>query len=173
MARIAARAAEAAGAETRLICLKSYALPVYDADFEADYGMVDNVMALKQEFEQAHGFLIATPEYNASITAVLKNTLDWLSRPCAGETTATLSCFRGKVAGLLSASPGRLGGARALAHARQILTRLFVTVLPEQVCVPFAHEAFDGAGLKDPALQAGVEALGQRVTAFAADAAPA
>lgn len=156
-----------------MLCLKQYALPVYDADFEADYGLVGNVLELKREFERADGFLIAVPEYNASITAVLKNTLDWLSRPRGDETTATLSCFRGKVAGLLSASPGRLGGIRALTHVRQILTQLFVTVLPEQVCVPFAHEAFDESGLKDIVLRRGLEDLGRRVTAFAAYAAPA
>jgi NAD(P)H-dependent FMN reductase len=151
-----------------LISLKDYALPVYDADFEADYGLVDNVLTLKRLFAGADGFLIATPEYNASITAVLKNTLDWVSRPGEGETTASLSCFRGKVAGLMSASPGRLGGVQALGHARQILNRLFVTTLPDQVCVPCAHEAFDETGLKDAVLETAVEDLGRRIAAFAA-----
>lgn len=173
MAGLAAGAAEAAGAQVQLICLKSYALPVYDADFETDYGLVDNVLALKREFARADGFLIAVPEHNASIPAVLKNALDWLSRPCDGETELTLRCFRGKVAGLLSATSERQGGVGALAHVRQILTQLFVTVLPDQVRVPLAETAFDATGLKDPALRREVEGLARKIARFAAQAAPA
>jgi NAD(P)H-dependent FMN reductase len=173
LASLAARAAEAAGAQVRLLCLKSYALPVYDADFEADYGLVDNVLVLKREFDQADGFLIAVPEHNGSIPAVLKNALDWVSRPCADEPPIAVRCFRGKVAALLSASPEPLGGVSALVHVRQILTQLLVTVLPEQVCIPFADKAFDEAGLKDAALRSQVEDLGRRITRFAAHAEPA
>lgn len=173
LAALAARAAQSAGADVRLVCLKDYALPVYDSDFEADYGLVDNVRALKRLFTEADGLLISTPEYNASLSAVLKNALDWVSRPCEGETATTLSCFRGKVAGLLSASPDPLGGVRALGHMREILAHLQVTTLPEQVCVPFAHEAFDDLGLKDARLQGAVETLGRRVAAFAAYGAAA
>lgn len=170
---MAAHAAEAAGAEVRLICLKSYALPVYDADFEADYGLVDNVLVLKREFERADGFLIAVPEHNGSIPAVLKNTLDWVSRPCDDEKKVAVRCFRGKVAALMSASSEPLGGVSALSHARQILTQLMVTVMPGQVCVPFAEQAFDGPSLKDPDLAGQVEDLARRVTQFAAHVEPA
>ena len=172
LADIAACAAQAAGADVRLIGLKSYALPVYDADFESDYGLVDNVLALKQEFDRADGFLIAAPEHNASIPAVLKNTLDWLSRPCDGETDLTLRCFRGKVAGLMTATSMATGGASALAHVRQILTQLSVTVLPDQVRVPLAETAFDDHGLRDPALRGQVEALARQIVRLAAQAPP-
>lgn len=170
LASVAACAVEAVGASVRLICLKSYALPVYDADFEADYGLVDNVLALKHEFDQADGFLIAAPEHNGSIPAVLKNTLDWLSRPCDGETDLTLRCFRGKVAGLMTATSMAAGGASALAHVRQILTQLTVTVLPEQVRVPLAGTAFDTGGLRDPELRRQVEALAAQLVRFAEQA---
>jgi len=168
LVNLAARAAESAGARVRVIALRDYALPIYDADFEANYGLLENIHSLKRLFRGADGFLIAAPEYNASITAVLKNTLDWVSRPVDGETVMTLSCFRGKVAGLLSASPGRLGGVRALGHLREILNRLSVTTLPDQVCIPQAHEAFDEGGLKNIALQAAVEDIGERIASFAA-----
>ena len=81
MVTLAARAAEAAGARVRVIALRDYALLIYDADFEADYGLLENIHSPKRLFSRADGFLIAAPEYNASITAVLKNTLDWVSRP--------------------------------------------------------------------------------------------
>jgi chromate reductase len=167
---IAATAAEAAGATVRVISLRDFALPVYDADFESDYGLLENLRALKRLFNQAEGLLIATPEYNGSFSAALKNTLDWVSRPSEGETVVTMSCFRGKVAGLLSASPGRLGGVRALGHTRDVLTRLSVTTLPEQVSVPHAHLAFDDEGLVNVGLQCAVEDLGWRIARFAAAA---
>ena len=168
LVNIAAAAAETAGATVRVISLRDFALPVYDADFEADYGLLENLRTLKRLFSQAQGLLIATPEYNGSLTAVLKNTLDWVSRPSEGETVVTMSCFRGKVAGLLSASPGRMGGATALGHMREVLTRLSVTTLPEQVSVPRAHLAFDDDGLINVGLQFAVEDLGRRIAAFAA-----
>ena len=82
------------------------------------------------------GFLISAPEYNSSISGVLKNTLDWASRPSPGE------CFAGKVVTLMSASPGALGGLRGLVTVRSMLSNIGVLVLPGQVAVPKAHEAF-------------------------------
>jgi len=106
------------------------------------------------------GLLLSCPEYNSSITGVLKNTIDWASRQEPGE--APLACFTGKVAALMSASPGALGGLRGLVHVRAILGNIQVLVLPEQVAVPKAHEAFQPDGtLKDSKQQTAVEQLGR------------
>ena len=112
------------------------------------------------------GFLIASPEYNASVTPVLKNAIDWASRPIKGKGTP--SPFKGKVAALMSASPGSLGGLRGLSHLRAILENLGVLVIPEQVAVPSSHKAFDEDGsLKEKKMQLSLEALGARVAELA------
>jgi len=87
---------------------------------------------------------MACPEYNSSITAVLKNTIDWVSRPV--DDQRPLACFDGKVALLLAASPGRLGGLRGLVTTRTILSNIKVLVLPDQLAIPQANEAFDEDG---------------------------
>ena len=100
---------------------------------------------LKQLFREHDGFLIASPEYNSSITAVLKNAIDWVSRAAPGEPP--LVGFSGKAAVLMSASPGALGGLRGLVHLRSILGNIGVIVLPDQVAVPRAFEAFAPDGI--------------------------
>jgi len=159
---IAAAGARAAGAEVSLVDLRGYSLPLYDADLETKEGLPANARKLKDLFLANQGLLISAPEYNSSITAVLKNTIDWVSRPVAGE--APLNCFDGKVAALMSASPGALGGLRGLVHVRAILQNIRVLTIPEQVAVPNAGEAFapDGS-LKDGKQRAAVEALGAKV----------
>jgi len=162
LVKIAAAGARAAGAEVTLIDLRDYPLPVYDGDLETKEGLPGNARKLKDLFLANQGLLISAPEYNSSITAVLKNTIDWVSRPVPGE--APLNCFDGKVAALMSASPGVLGGLRGLVHVRAILQNIRVLTIPEQVSVPNAGEAFapDGS-LKDAKQQAAVEALGAKV----------
>jgi NAD(P)H-dependent FMN reductase len=162
LVRIAAAGASAAGAEVTIINLRDYPLPLYDGDLEERDGLPANVRTLKDLFLAHQGLLISAPEYNSSITAVLKNTIDWVSRPVPGE--AALNCFDGKVAGLMSASPGALGGLRGLVHVRAILQNIRVLTIPEQIAVPNAAEAFapDGS-LKDARQQAAVEALGAKV----------
>jgi chromate reductase len=111
------------------------------------------------------GFLIASPEYNSSISGVLKNSFDWVSRPVPNEPP--LVAFRGKTAILLSASLGGLGGLRGLVHIRSILNNVGVTVLPDQVAIAKAQEAIDERGsLKDPKQQEAVEALGRTLARF-------
>jgi NAD(P)H-dependent FMN reductase len=162
---IAARGARDAGAEVTLIDLKDFPLPVFDQDLEAEQGMPENGKKLKQLFIDHDGLLIASPEYNSSITAVLKNAIDWVSRPAPGEPS--LVAFRGKVATLMSASPGALGGLRGLVHVRSILGNIGVIVLPEQIAVAKAHEALNPDGsLKDPKQQAGIEGLGHTLASF-------
>lgn len=156
LARIAADAARAAGAEATFVDLRDFPMPVFDEDAERKDGAPEGARKLKELFLAHHGLLISCPEYNSSITAALKNALDWVSRGAAGE--APLAAYAGKVAGLLSASPGALGGIRGLVHVRAILGNLGVLVLPEQVAVMKAHEAFDGDGKLKDAKQAGAVA---------------
>ena len=123
--------------------------------------------SLKELFKAHQGLLIAAPEYNSSITAVLKNTIDWVSRPVPNE--APLAGFAGKAAVIMAASPGQLGGLRGLVTVRSILGNIKVTMLPDQIAIPKAHEAFDAAGtLKDPKLQESVSQLGAALARFLA-----
>jgi NAD(P)H-dependent FMN reductase len=162
---IAADAARRAAADVTLIDLKDYPLPIYDGDLEAASGIPENGQKLKKLFLDHDGLLISAAEYNSSITAVLKNVIDWVSRPLPGE--AGLACFNGKAAMLMSASPGALGGLRGLVHVRSILGNINVIVLPGQVAVSKAHEAFNADGtLKDAKQHASVEGLGETLAAF-------
>jgi len=155
--RLAAAAARAAGAEVTILDLRDLPLPLFDQDLEAQ-GLPPNARKLKDVMLAHQGLLLSCPEYNSSITAVLKNAIDWTSRPVPNEPP--LACFTGKVAALLSASPGALGGLRGLVHVRSILGNIGVIVLPEQVAVPKAQEAFTPEGtLKDTATQAKIQKL--------------
>ncbi|MBS0191661.1 MAG: NAD(P)H-dependent oxidoreductase [Phycisphaerales bacterium] len=162
--KIAAEMTRQAGAEVTLLDLEQYPLPIMNEDLEKEKGVPENAMKLKQLFISHKGLLIASPEYNSSITALLKNTIDWVSRPVPNE--APLAGFQGKVATLISASPGALGGLRGLVHLRSILGNIGVIVLPEQVALTNAHEAFaDDGTLKDPKAAA---RLKKAMDAFAA-----
>src|SRR5262245_26887233 len=162
---IAAKGAREAGAEVTLIDLKDFPLPLFDQDLEAEQGMPENGKKLKQLFIDHDGLLIASPAYNSSITAVLKNAIDWVSGP--PQVEQSLLAFRGKVAALMSASPGGLGGLRGLVHVRSILSNIGVIVLPDQIAVAKAHEAFNADGpLKDPKQQSGIEGLGHSLASF-------
>jgi chromate reductase, NAD(P)H dehydrogenase (quinone) len=162
---IAAHGAREAGAEVTLIDLKDFPLPLFDQDLEAEQGIPENGKKLKKLFIDHDGLLIASPEYNSSFPAVLKNAIDWVSRPAPGEPS--LVAFRGKVAALMSASPGALGGRRGLDHIRSILGNIGVIVLPDQIAVAQAHEAFNQDGTpKDPKRQVGIEGLGKTLASF-------
>lgn len=142
-------------------------MPLFDEDLEAKEGLPVGARQFKDLLLAHDGLLIASPEYNSSITPVLKNAIDWASRPAEGE--APLGCFAGKVAALMSASPGALGGLRGLVHIRSILGNIKVIVLPDQIAVPKAYEAFNSDGsLKDPKQQASVEGLGEAVATIVA-----
>jgi NAD(P)H-dependent FMN reductase len=165
---IAAQGARAAGAEVQVLNLKDFNIPFYDPDIEAVEGMPPDVQKLKDLFLESDGFLIAAPEYNGSMPGLLKNAIDWVSRPATGETQTSLTAFRGKVAGIMSASPGPWGGVRGLAHLRQILSGMFVLVVAEQLAVPNAADAFEPHGaLKNAAYHAMIEAIGKRVAHLA------
>lgn len=160
---IAAEGARIAGAEVTIMDLRDLPMPLFDEDLEKREGLSPNVRKLKGLMLGHHGFLISSPEYNSSITGVLKNAIDWASRPVPNEPT--LACFTNKVAALMSASPGALGGLRGLVHVRAILGNIGMIVLPNQVSIPNAHEAFDPSGnLKDSKKQASVRKLGTDLT---------
>jgi NAD(P)H-dependent FMN reductase len=146
---IAVEALRAAGAEVTLVDLRELALPLFDQDLEDSAGLPEGAKKLKGLMRDCDGFLIASPEYNSSISGPLKNALDWASREESDDEPA-LVAYKGKVAAICAASPGALGGLRGLVTLRSMLGNIGVVVLPDQVTVPKAHEAFDDAGkLKD------------------------
>ncbi len=158
--RIAAAGAEAAGATCTLLDLRDFPLPLYDGDLETSEGLPPNASKLKECFQSHQGFLFASPEYNSSISPLLKNTIDWVSR--SADASADLSGFRGKVAGIMAASPGPLGGLRGLVVLRALLGNIGCTVLSEQVTIRQATQAFEANGqLADARHQQSVEALGR------------
>ncbi len=159
--QIAAAGARKAGAEVTVIDLRDFPLPVFDQDLEARE-FPENAKKLKSLFLAHQGLLLSCPEYNSSMTPVLKNTIDWVSRPLPGEKS--LACFAGKTAGLVSASPGALGGLRGLVHVRAVLGNIQVLVVPDQMAVSAAQEAFQADGsLKDAKKQEAVENVGAQV----------
>jgi NAD(P)H-dependent FMN reductase len=166
LAKAAGEAARRAGAEVTFIDLRDYPLPLFDEDLESASGLPENAKKLKALLAAHDGLLIASPEYNSSVTGVLKNAIDWASRT-ETEAEAPLSAFRGKAAALLSASPGALGGLRGLVHLRAILGNIGLIVLPDQVAVPKAYEAFDENGaFKDARVAKQVAGIAQGLVAF-------
>lgn len=162
LVKIAAAGARAAGTEVTVVDLREFPLPIFDEDLEAREGLPHPARRLKDLFLCHQGLLIASPEYNSSVSAALKNAIDWVSRPVDGE--APLACFDGKVAAIMAASPGALGGLRGLVTLRSILGNIRVIVLPDQIAIMKAHEAFDADGrLKDAKQQATVEQIGAKV----------
>jgi len=156
---VAADGARAAGADVTRIDLRDFPLPPYDGDLETASGLPASALALKGVFRANDGLLLASPEYNSAISGTLKNVLDWVSRPAPGERP--LECFKGKVAALCSASTGALGGIRGLAVVRLMLGSIGVLVLPDQVAVPKAAEAFDDEGnVIDPGRRKALMELG-------------
>ena len=162
-ARLAAAAAyefAQAGAEVTRISLADFALPIYDGDLQTKSGVPKNAINLKRMIGAHHGVLIVTPEYNSSVPPLVKNTIDWVSRvQDAHEVRGQV--FRERPFGIAAASEGRLGGTRSLAALRLILTACRALVVPNQLALSFASEAYDDMDrLKHPA---DVEALGALV----------
>jgi chromate reductase, NAD(P)H dehydrogenase (quinone) len=156
---IAVDGARRAGAEVTLLELRDYPMPLYDQDLELEQGIPVMAEAFRQQLMLHSGLLIACPEYNSSITPLLKNTIDWSTRIAPGK--GSLEAFTGKVATLVSASPGSYGGLRGLVTVRSILGNIGVIVLPGQLAVGIAHEAFDADGrLKDARQHERAMALG-------------
>jgi len=166
LVKIAIRGAEEAGGRVTYIDLKDYPLPIYDGDIETSQGIPANALKLKELMIQSDGFLLSCPEYNSSMSAVFKNTIDWISRP-AKPDEVYLCAFIDKVVSLLSASPGELGGLRSLVHIRAMFSNIYSIVLPRQKCIPHADEAFTPDGnLKDPKQQQAAMNQGRDLVKF-------
>jgi chromate reductase len=162
LVKIASTGATEAGADVTVIDLRDFPMPIYDGDLEQRDGLPSNARKLKDLMLAHQGFLISSPEYNSSISAVFKNTIDWTSRQSEGEIP--LSCFKNKVAGIMSASPGMLGGLRGLVHVRSILGNIGVIVMPDQMALAKAHEAFNEDGsLKDKKQEDQAKKIGANV----------
>jgi chromate reductase, NAD(P)H dehydrogenase (quinone) len=131
-----------AGVEVTRISLSDFPLPIYDGDLQAKSGIPKNALNLKRMMGVHHGVLIVTPEYNSSVPALVKNTIDWVSRVHDPQETRG-QVFRDRVFAIAAASGGRLGGARALAALRLILTACHAPVVPNQLALSFAEQAYD------------------------------
>jgi chromate reductase, NAD(P)H dehydrogenase (quinone) len=167
LVKIAAEGARLAGAEVTYVDFKDLPMPLFDEDLEAEGGIPENVKTFKALMKAHQGLLIACPEYNSSITPLLKNAIDWSSRPEQGEPG--LICFRDKVAVIMSTSPGAFGGLRGLVHVRAILGNIGVLVLPNQKGIAKAQEAFDENGqLKDEQQQQEIHQLGNKLVTVVA-----
>ena len=168
LATLGVHIATANGLQATLAELSDYPMPIFNGDAETKEGPPKAAVRLKALMEEHCAICIAAPEYNAGITPLLKNTLDWVSRVRSADE-APLQVFRTRVFGLCSASPGGFGGMRGLLQLRQTLTiGLGALVLPEQVSIPRANEAFDANGhLIDKGAQENFKLLIQKLASSA------
>ncbi|HBZ96453.1 MAG: hypothetical protein CMJ41_03055 [Phycisphaerae bacterium] len=162
LVEVASAAARAEGATVNVIRLRDYPLPLFDQDHEDENGLPQSAIQLKEMFLEHDGMLIASPEYNGSYSAALKNTVDWMTRPYDGRSG--LDCFRGKVAGLLSCSPGQLGGIRGLPSLQHLLSSIGTMVVPHQAAVPAIHDELqESEALRTERMQEAVDRVGHEV----------
>jgi chromate reductase, NAD(P)H dehydrogenase (quinone) len=148
-----------AGAEITRISLSDFPLPIFDGGLQAKSGVPKHAVNLKRMIGAHHGVLIVTPEYNSSVPALVKNTIDWISRVQDPHETRG-QVFRERVFAIASASGGRLGGTRALAALRLILSACHASVVPNQLALSFADQAYDEMDhLKHPADIEALQAL--------------
>ena len=168
LAALAAKELALAEAEVTRISLADYPLPLFDADFAAEAGLPRHAIQLRRTLEAHEGIFITSPEYSASVTPLLKNAIDWISRVREGSEP-TYAAFKGRVFAISAASPGSGGGLRSLIALRQILELgCGALVIPEMVAVARAGEAFDDMdNLKDPTLAAALKALARRLVEMA------
>jgi chromate reductase, NAD(P)H dehydrogenase (quinone) len=142
LAAVAAHEIAQAGADVTRISLSDFPLPIYDGDLQARSGVPKHAVNLKRMIGAHHGVLMVTPEYNSSVPALVKNTIDWVSRVQDPHETRG-QVFRERIFAIAAASGGRLGGTRALAALRLILSACHATVIPNQLALSFANEAYD------------------------------
>ncbi len=151
LAAVAAQMGRDAGAEVSHIELVDFDIPMYNADLEAR-GTPADVVRLKQMMFEHPAWIICSPEYNGSYTAMLKNTIDWVSSPIKSDPDWTdgFKSFRGKVVGMLSASNGALGGLRSQSHLAPLLINSQCWLAPKAFALGRAADAFDAdGGLRD------------------------
>ncbi len=167
LVKIAAAGARASGIEVTELDLAELPLPIYDADVERLEGFPANVVRFREILQAHQGFLIASPEYNHFFSPLLKNALDWASRPAAGEKV--LQAFAGKPAAIMSASNGQYAGVRGLIALRSLLSVLRLIVLPEVVTIANGAAAFAPNGqLRDESRQQAAMKLGATLADFLA-----
>ena len=149
------RALDAAGAEVERVELDDYPAPLYDGDLEAASGLPEAIVRLQRVLHASDGVLVVNPEYNGSLTPLLKNTLDWCSRPNPADPERSGGkVYAGRAAAVVGSSPGALGGMRVLFHIRDVLGYLGMQVIPQQLAVGKAGEAVgDDDRLRDAAQQ--------------------
>ena len=131
-----------AGADVTRISLADFPLPIYDGDLQSKSGVPKNALNLKRMIGAHHGVLVVTPEYNSSVPPLVKNTIDWVTRVQDGQESRG-QVFRGRAFAIAAASESRLGGTRSLAALRLILTACHAIVIPNQLALSFASEAYD------------------------------
>jgi len=150
LAAVAAYEFARADAEVTRISLGDFPLPIYDGDLQARSGVPKNAVNLKRMIASHHGVLLVTPEYNSSVPPLVKNTIDWITRvQDANEPRGQV--FREKPFAIAAASESRLGGSRALSALRLILSACQATVIPSQLALSFADQAYDDMDrLKNP-----------------------
>jgi len=158
--KTAVKGAEAAGAEVTYVDLRDYPMPIYNADDHERDGFNENALKFQRLLAAHDGLLIASPEYNGSLTGALKNSIDWASRQ--SDEFKTIEVFKGKVAAIMTESPGVFGGIRCLGHLRGVLSIMLVNVLPSEIAVGKVHEMFDGnsAEMTDAKMKNVLENLG-------------
>lgn len=148
----AAAVAKKMGATVTVLDLRDYSMPFYDGDIEAQKGMPEQAKQLRHLMMQSNAMIIATPEYNGSVSAVLKNALDWASRNEQGQPSR--DAFKGKRFALMSASPGKSGGSQALEHLKVIIQYAGGEVIDPQISISDAYQAFTAEGsLKNPEMK--------------------
>lgn len=137
--------AKAAGADATFVDLKDYPMPLYDQDLEDATGLPKNVAALKKIFAAHDGIFIASPEYNGFFTPLLKNALDWISRP-SEKDIGPMEAYKNKIMAIGAASPGPGGGRRSLETLRKLLENMQAKVISEQIPISLAYGKFDKDG---------------------------
>jgi chromate reductase, NAD(P)H dehydrogenase (quinone) len=157
----AVQGAKEAGAEVTVADLRDFPMPIYDGDWHAEHGVPDSLRPLRKLAIEADGLIIASPEYNASITPLLKNTIDWLSQDVDGESG--YAPFSGKVGALIGASNGAFGTIRALPHVSYILSNLGVFMLPVMAVPKVASLLAEDGSIKDERTRGAVMGLGGRL----------
>jgi len=167
LVKIAAQGAIDAGADVTIVDLADYPMPLFNQDLEAEDGMPEAAAKFKQLLIDHDGFLIASPEYNSAFSPLLKNAIDWASRTTS-DGEAALVAYKGKCAAIMACSPGGLGGIRGLVFLRMLLGNIGVTVIPDQIAIPAAYQAFAADGsLVDGGKQSSVKQIGAKLVEVA------
>ncbi|MFJ3486119.1 NADPH-dependent FMN reductase [Pseudomonas sp. NPDC090202] len=161
---VAVQGALAAGAEVTVVSLSDYPLPFYDSELEKEQGVPVHALSLQKLLSEHDALLVASPDYNGGYTALLKNAIDWMSRPTP-EKISGLALFANKAAAVISASPGPMGGVRSMLAMRGVLDKLGAVVIPQTFTLGAAHQAFgENDQLNNPQVDSEVRAVGAALT---------